>query len=85
MKTLILAAAPALALVAPAHARGWAQTNPNGYTYGRTADGRSFWTQTNPDGYTYGHVDAPLPSGHVVDDCIGATDPGSLSRCFDSH
>jgi hypothetical protein len=83
MKAIIIAVAVALAT--PAFAGGWAQTNPNGYTFGRTDDGRAFWSQTTPNGYTYGHVDRPLPSGHVVDDCIGATDPNSFARCFDSH
>jgi hypothetical protein len=82
MMKLLLLVAVATLIPATALAQGWAQQQPNGYTYGRTADGRSFWTQTT-NGYIYGHVDPPLPSGHV--DCVGATDPLSFARCFDGR
>jgi hypothetical protein len=72
MKSMLAVAAALAALTSSAYAGGWSQTNPDGYTFGRTAGGRAFWSQTTPGGYTYGHVDAPTPDDGSPDDGFAA-------------
>jgi hypothetical protein len=83
MKPSIVTIAAALALSGSAHAgSGWSQTNPNGYTFGKTPDGRSFWAQTRPDGYTYGHVSEPPAEPPSTTCLLTETTPDGFANCF---